>query len=167
MQEYMSFVLACVGCCLAASTLRLKVEFYRCCGNARLLSTKQLIHTPTHAHSFLAVVGPAAFLFICLWSVDSEHRQDLTRFVRACVIGATKDTKTMWRAHLTWECLEKHTHTHTHISGWLSACWDRQWQWWVTAARWEPARCMCCGVLVFRLFRLSDPDLVDGVWLYF
>lgn len=87
MQEYMSFiksmnVLACVGCCLAASTLQFTVEFYRCCGNVRLLSTKQLIHTPTHAHIFIAVaVGPEVILFICLWGVDSEHRQDLTRAV--------------------------------------------------------------------------------------
>lgn len=117
----------------------------------------------THLHTLIPSWLLLDLKLFCLSASEAltVNTVRISQGLSECVIGATKDMKTMWHAHLTWECLEKNTH------GWLSACWDRRWQWWVTAASWEPARCMCCGVLVFGLFRLSDSDLVAGVWLYF
>lgn len=67
----------CVGCRLAVPTLQYRVEFYRCCGKAKL----QPIFTPTQSQTFIVVVGPEVALRSSLRGVDSEHRQELTRAV--------------------------------------------------------------------------------------
>ncbi len=90
-------VLGCVGCLLAASTLQSRVEFYRCCGNARLLSTeKKNIFTPTvsNFHSCCWTWSYSTYLPPRRWQKTPSGSQGCL-----CVIGAMKDMT------------DNHTHT--------------------------------------------------------
>lgn len=156
-------VLACVGCRLAASTRQSRMEFYRCCGNEWLLSTKKKkkknIFTPTQSQTLTVVVGPKVARHISLWGVGREHRRDLA--------GLPVRKRCNERRHSNL------THTHTSpgnaskntlccaawcMLGWTVAVMSQ-------CARLGTCRVKCvCGVLVFWL---SDPDIVSGIWLYF
>ena len=117
---------------------------------ARLHKTTQL---PTDAASYLhSYCWTRLTLHISLWGIDRETASGAHKG-RVCVKQLEwKMWQTIKHTHLTWECLTKHTHTHTaprHTG------YPEVWRWWwVIAAGWEPA-----GGNVLLCLGLSDPTI--------
>lgn len=117
---------------LSAWTRQCGVEFSRCCGNVRLLSTKtNKKHILTQSH-ILVVVGPKDVR-------PSEVLTEDTTTISSCLCetGSMKDMTaiTHTRAHTPHLGMPQKVHTATP----RNACCDRQWQWWFIVASWKPA----------------------------
>ncbi len=142
-------VLACVGCCLAASTRQRRVAFTGVVGMWVSLQRRNHLHTYTVSNfrSCCWTLSYLVFLPLRRW-------QKTVRISPCClyVMDSMTDMTAISQTHLTWECLKKHTRRCTAWCILVDGGSDESSQ---QAGNLHGEK--CCGVLVCWQ---SDPDVV-------